>query len=302
MASLGGFRKTMFTWRELEGKGARLAMPRRLTHDDRGDYATAWTADSKAVLFSSNRNGNPDVFKQALDQRFAEPVVTGPEDQCDPTLTPDGASILYFGLPTWARLAATKPVALRQAPIAGGPAQLVLNEQGFSRVHCARQPSNLCVVDQRTKGQLFFYAFDPIRGKGRELTRIEVSPNAQYDWDLSPDGSRIALQRSNDQQGGLKVLSLTGERAYDVVVQGWHQLSSISWAADGKGWFVSSWSEGSDILLFVDLKGQAQVLWRQFSLLPRIATVSWGIPSPDGRYLAFAASTLSGNAWMMENF
>src|SRR5262249_40640703 len=197
---------------KLEGNGTRLTRPQRLTLDDRKDYPAAWTADSKAVLFSSDRNGNLDIFKQALDQRFAEPVVTGPEVQCDPTLTPDGASILYFGLPTWARLAATKPVSLRQAPIAGGPSHLVLDELGFSGVKCARQPSNLCVVDQRTKGQLVFYAFDPSRGKGQELTRIDESPNAHYSWDLSSDGSSIALVSSNDQQGRVQVLSLNGEK------------------------------------------------------------------------------------------
>ena len=180
---------------KLEGNGTRLTMVRRLTLDDRNDYPGAWTPDSKAVLFSSNRNGNLDVFKQALDQRFAEPVVMGPEDQCDPTLTPDGASILYWGAPGGPRLKATKPVPLRRAPIAGGPSQLVLNEQGFLSVMCARQPSNLCVANQRNKSQFVFHVFDPLRGKGRELTRIDVSPNA-YEWDLSPDGSRIALNRS----------------------------------------------------------------------------------------------------------
>jgi len=287
---------------KLEGNGTRLTTPRRLTLDDRGDYPTAWTADSKAVLFSSNRNGNLDIFKQALDQRFAEPVVTGPEDQCDPTLTPDGASILYFGLPTWARLAATKPVSLRQAPIGGGPAHLVLNEQGFSTVHCARQPSNLCVVDQRTKGQLIFYAFDPSRGKGEQLTRIDDFPDAHYSWDLSPDGSSISLVSSDDQQGRIQVLSLNGEKSFAVAVKEWPHLEGANWAADGKGWFVSSGSEGSETLLFVDLKGQAQVLWRQFSFLPWTTPGTWGIPSPDGRHLALGASTFSGNAWMMENF
>jgi serine/threonine protein kinase/Tol biopolymer transport system component len=286
---------------KLEGGGTRLTTIRRLTLDDRGDYPAAWTADSKAVLFSSDRNGNFDIFKQALDQRLAEPVVTGPEDQCDPTLTPDGASILYFAQPGGRRLGSLDPVSLSRAPLASGPPQLVLNERGFAVVNCARSPSNLCVVDQRTKGQLVFYAFDPSRGKGGELTRVDVSPNAQYVWDLSPDGSRIALIRSHDEQGRLQVLSLTGERSYDVVVQGGHQLGAISWAADGNGWFVSSRSEGSITLLFVDLKGQAQVLWRQSTLL-RFLSETWGVPSPDGRYIAFTASTLSGDAWMMENF
>src|SRR5262249_28082815 len=149
---------------KLEGNGTRLTRPQRLTLDDRKDYPAAWTADSKSVLFSSNRNGNLDIFKHTLDQLSAQPLFTGPEVQCDTTLTPDRTSIPSFGLRRWARLAGTKPVSLRRAPIAGGSSQLVLNEQGFSTVRCARQPSNLCVVDQRTKGQLVFYAFDPSRG------------------------------------------------------------------------------------------------------------------------------------------
>ena len=130
--------------------------------------------------------------------------------------------------------------------------------------------------------------------------RIDDSPNASYSWDLSPDGSSISLVSSDDQQGRIQVLSLNGKGSFTVAVKEWPHLVAANWAADGKGWFVSSWSEGVDALLFVNLKGQAQVLWQQPTLLPWTAT--WGIPSPDGRYIAFAASTLSGNAWMMENF
>src|SRR5262249_27930048 len=142
----------------------------------------------------------------------------------------------------------------------------------------------------------------PSRGKGQELTRIDESPNAHYSWDLSSDGSSIALVSSNDQQGRVQVLSLNGEKSFAVAVKEWPHLEGANWAADGNGWFISSWSEGCDVLLFVDLKGQAQVLWRQPSLLPWTTAGTWGIPSPDGRFLSFAASTFSGNAWMMENF
>jgi serine/threonine protein kinase len=286
---------------KLEGMGARLTKVRRLTLDDSGDYPACWTSDSKVVLFSSNRNGNLDIFKQALDQRFAEPVVMGPEIQCDPTMTPDATAILYFALPTSARLDSSKPVSLKRVPIAGGAPRLVLNERGFAEVRCSRSPSNLCVVDQWTEGQLVFYAFDPSRGKGKELTRIAVPPKTDCSWDLSPDGSSLALVFSNDQQDSVQVLSLKGERSFTVAVSGWFRLRGVNWAADGKGWFVSSWSEGSDALLFVNLKGQAQVLRQQYSLTP-VTGHLWGIPSPDGQYLAFHASTPLGNAWMMENF
>jgi hypothetical protein len=45
--------------------------------------------------------------------------------------------------------------------------------------------------------------------------------------------------------------------------------------------------------LYVDQKGQARVLSR---------VADGGSASPDGRYLAFAAATLTSNAWMIENF
>ena len=41
----------------------RWKAPRRLTLDTNESLATAWTADSKAVLFVSNRNGTWRLFK-----------------------------------------------------------------------------------------------------------------------------------------------------------------------------------------------------------------------------------------------
>src|SRR5208337_3249582 len=42
---------------ELGAGGTRMNPPRRLTNDEAFDQPTAWTPDSKAVLFISNRNG-----------------------------------------------------------------------------------------------------------------------------------------------------------------------------------------------------------------------------------------------------
>jgi len=277
---------------ELQGKGNRMKTPRRLTWEDRNDSPGSWTPDSKALLLASYRNGNLDIFRQGLDQRTASPVLASPEDEVNPTVTPDGQWILYFSSPTWHRESSTTPVSLRRAPISGGLSQVVHSEKGFANVRCARLPSNLCVVDQRVGGQLIFSAFDPIRGKGRELARIEPSAPAssQYDWALSPDGSKIVGNIEGTNR--LWVLPLSGGGPkQEVVVKGWSRLQSPTWSADGQGWYVGSYSPLC--LLYVDQKGQARVL-------SRIA--DGGSPSPDGRYLAFPAYTLSSNAWMIENF
>ena len=51
---------------ELGPGGKAMKDPRRLTQDESDDVAWDWTADSRAVFFDSNRNGNFDIFKQDI--------------------------------------------------------------------------------------------------------------------------------------------------------------------------------------------------------------------------------------------
>ena len=63
---------------ELKAGGTKLTTPRRLTLDEHNDWPNAWTSDSRAVIFWSDRNGSNQVFKQNIDQQTAETVVAGP--------------------------------------------------------------------------------------------------------------------------------------------------------------------------------------------------------------------------------
>src|SRR5262249_27058634 len=56
----------------LERNGEGMKSVRRLTLDEHDDWPFGWTSDSKAVIFSSNRNGSIGIFKQSLDQDIAE--------------------------------------------------------------------------------------------------------------------------------------------------------------------------------------------------------------------------------------
>ncbi len=49
---------------ELAAGGTRLNPPRRLTNDEATGMPTAWTPDSKTVLFLSDRNGTLGLFKR----------------------------------------------------------------------------------------------------------------------------------------------------------------------------------------------------------------------------------------------
>ena len=282
---------------ELEGNGTRLKMPRRLTLDDRNDFPSAWTPDSQAVLFFSDRNGKWDILKQALDQRTAKVIVEGPQNYVMPRVSADGAWIFYHASLENDFFSWSAPGNLMRVPIAGGPPQLVRYEPSLYDIRCARLPARLCVLSERGPGQQVFYSFDLQQGKGRELARIDADPAMSgYHWDVSPDGSRIAVMMSSKRESHIRIFSLAGADR-DVIVHEWNGFQSLDWSADGEGLYASSQSAQATTLLYIDLEGHARVLRQQAGMFK-----TWGIPSPDGRHLAFLEWTSANNVWMIENF
>jgi Tol biopolymer transport system component/predicted Ser/Thr protein kinase len=282
---------------ELEAGGAKLTTPRRLTLNERDDWPTAWTSDSRAVLFYSDRNGPNQVFKQNIDQQIPETVAAGPEEDWMPRVSPDGMSILYLASPQ--TLNHPTPTARLMRVQSSGSPQLVMDVQQFANYACARLPSNLCLLGQWGDDQkkLIFTAFEPLPGKSHEVLTLDVHPGGLYNWMPSPDGSRIVFLVYNPLEGRIRLLSLKGEPERDIVVKGWAGFNSVDWAADSKSLFVSSQSPTSSTLLRVDFEGHATPLWDQ-----RGAWRTWAIAAPNGRELAILGMTSGSNVWMIENF
>jgi hypothetical protein len=74
-------------------------------------------------------------------------------------------------------------------------------------------------------------------------------------------------------------------------------LGSFDWAADGKGFFTSAMTPSGAVLLHVDIRGDARVLWEA-----KGGTSAWAVPSPDGRHLVISAFVMSSNIWEIEDF
>jgi DNA-binding winged helix-turn-helix (wHTH) protein/Tol biopolymer transport system component len=276
----------------------RLKNTRRLTFNDRDDFASDWTPDSHYVLFASNRNGSMDIFRQGVDEQTAEALVTGPEDKLSLHLSPDGQWLMYLAFS--GGYSAMKAPLLMRAPLAGGPPQLVFKAPSASDFRCLKAPATMCVLSEWENKQLVFYALDPIRGRGQELARQEMALGpeiAESNWDLSPDGSRIALAMPEGPPARIRILSLAGGTLQDIHVTGWSAFQSMEWAADGKGWFVASRSAATNTLLFIDPQGHAYPLRQTAG-----GYDTYAIPSPDGHRLAFLEYTTANNAWMIENF
>jgi len=281
---------------ELEAGGHRLKNPRRLTLDERDDFPGAWTRDGKAILFTSDRNGQFDIYKQALDQDSAEPVVTGPGDKGNPVVSPDGRLILYIQAVTG------EGQQIMRVSISGGAPEMVSEGKTIEGLRCSWSPASLCVLSEETpdRKQCIFTAFDPMKGRGRELTRVELQQRGQgYYWDLSRDGSRLAF--AQELLGGerrIHVLPLSLGAAHEVVIKRDIEMASLSWTIDGMGFFVGGSPPDAE-LLYVNMDGTTDVLWKRETLFNYGPA---GIPSPDGRHLAILGHTINSNIWMLENF
>jgi Tol biopolymer transport system component len=270
-----------------------------LTLDERNDEPTAWMPDNKSVLFQSDRSGNYNIYKQPFDRDTAETIVTAPQVDIIPRLSADRAWIVYASLARPDDFGPGAPSQIRRVPVSGGASQFVLAAHGYAGHRCARAPATLCLLGEQSgdQEQLIFTAFDPVKGRGREMVRVATKPGFGYNWDLSPDGSQLAISFPAGENR-IRMLALAGGAPRDLVVNGWYGFNSgPDWSPDGKGFYVSSLSPRGATLLYIDLNGHASALWEQKGGLR-----TWGVSSLDGRHLAMLGYTMDSNIWMLENF
>jgi hypothetical protein len=292
---------------ELNGARNRLGTPKRLTLDERLDFPFAWTPDSKAVLFESDRDGAYHIYKQAIDQTVPERLERGDAQAMAPRLTPDGASVLYV---IWPKVGeSSAPDGLMRMPLAGGPPQVLVAQETIGNVQCTSLPSTFCLYDVRTKDQISFFRVDPTTGKSEELPQLKIQGDLSYayNWSLSPDGKILATAKREGWAMGafsaqaapsITFVSVADGSKRAVGVPAWAGVNSIDWDVDGRSvWAPVYTTTGAWALLKIDLQGRATTM-REDSRM----TIGRAIPAPDGKHGAFWKASGSSNVWMLERF
>jgi eukaryotic-like serine/threonine-protein kinase len=281
---------------DLEAGGTRLVNSRHFTMDESNAFIAGWTADSKTVIIALERGDHYEIQRQLLSADTPEPVVSGAGGIEDANLSPDDKWVIVQVRSVSAE--PSTPVQLMRVPITGGSPELIFQiAEGTSNL-CARQPAALCALAERSKDrkQMIITAFDPFKGRGAELARFDVDPSfdqTQDSWDISPDGTRLAARGVD---GYLQIRSVGDGTTQVIRVKGLNDIGILTWAADGKGFLVSSGSGGGPVLYHVDLQGNPKALWKCSS------NECYGRQSPDGRHLNIWDARQNSNMWIMENF
>ncbi len=227
---------------------------RRLTFSEADDYPHSWTADRRMIIFESNRNGNFQLFRQSVDQTDAEPLVLTTGDSMLEQLSPDGKWVLY----RWDQGRGNR--RLMRVDLGGGGAPEPVPIRGeLDEFRCALQAGSRCVLRSVENEQFVFHELDSIRGEGRELARTAWSPTVLDDWDVSPDGSEVAIPNHDPHGAKIRLVPLTGRtpemEEETITLRGAKFLNEVVWTADGRGWYAALRTTSGGLLLYVGVTG-----------------------------------------------
>jgi hypothetical protein len=234
-------------------------------------------------------------------------LTSGPAWHTWPHFTLDGL-LLY-----WQLLAAPngepRQAELIRVPLPDGdPERVLLGGQAlrFKRngrppprnvlFHCAQQ-SGACVYSELVWNELRFTSFDPRLGPGRELMRIDAEHTPTVvAWDLSPDGSQIALPMEN---GRLRILHLDSGKALQQEIRSKCRLYFATWNPDGNSLYVTATCPGEKQykLFLVELGGKSRLLFESAN-----QWIGNPIPSPDRKHLAFALKPQRVDVHLLDGF
>lgn len=277
---------------EVESGARRIGAPQRLSLEEGRNYPYGWSSDGKSIIFASDRDGQPHLFQQRIDQPAPDLLVGGKEGISVARPTPDASQILYMVAARGSN--GQKELRLMRVPLSGGAPQLILQRETIDNFQCARLPATLCIFGQATAKESRFIQFDPITGQQTPLG-FSVQ-GSKYNWSLSPDGQTIALAQWRRPE--IHLVSTKTGKSRTVTLESDRGVSSLDWASDNQSlWASSSALTGTQALLNIDLRGHVRQVFQDPD-----KDVGWAIPSPDGRRIAFWEASGSANAWMLQEF
>jgi hypothetical protein len=282
------------------GGGARLLNPKPFMPDEgNSDTVIDWTPDGKAILLNSNRGDHTTFQKLWLKTGAKEGVATIPGLEVWAFVSPDGKWIIAQISPL-----SDQPQKLVRIPIGGGTPELIFTLAIFNSFACARSPSNLCAVAEQTPDhkQAVITSFDPIKGRGIELTRFDLGAEYQARrfgliWAISDDGTKIAF--APGREGPIQVRSLRSGQQQVIHARGLTEIfiGGLAWKHDGKGFWVGGNTKDVSGVFNVDLQGDVEVLWNCGK-----GGFCSGRASPDGHQFKIDEYKFISNLWMIENF
>lgn len=153
--------------------------------------APVWAPDGQTITVAALSNGGPRLFRVPLDGGAPVPFVS--EYSLDPAWSPNGDFVVFSG----ADIGTTFPVKAAKADASAYQLPALTLTRGAR--HLAFLPGGRSLVMLRGEiGHKNLWQIDLDTGAERQLTELAPDFNVR-DFDISPDGREIVLERVNEQ-------------------------------------------------------------------------------------------------------
>lgn len=243
-----------------------------------------WSPDGTHVVFTSDRNGNVDLYSVAIDGTDLRRLTSDPDQDLIPRFSPDGRQIVFHRTKNQSGLFERASLHIVNADGTGerllldtlyqdfdptwarGGAEIVFSCNRFGRHWdlCGVAPDGtglhrIFYVDEAQHASAspdgMYVAFEGMDG-GQAVRVVDVDgtesvnltpDEVSFDWTWSPDGEQLALSTYDDGAYQVQSISRRGG-ALKPLTDPASEASDASWSADGARIVFYSFASGSQEL------------------------------------------------------
>ncbi len=228
--------------------------PVLITNHEATDINPVWSPDGKYIYFSSDRSGNMNLWRIAVDEKTgeplgeAEPVVTPSKYSVNVTFSRDGKLLAYTRNEGYSNIH-----AISFNPLTGKatdePVQIT---QGNKEINAPDMSPNgeQYVVTQSGLTQLDLVIFNKDGSNWRMLTNDKFRERTPR-W--SPDGKQIAFQSSRGGNLQIWVINTDGTGLKQVTFADENGTHAPVWSPDGTRLLVNKINEHGIQPLILDM-------------------------------------------------
>ena len=257
--------------------------PRRLSYDRRNVQGLAWTADSKRIVFSSNRGGLFGLWLVSISDGAPEMLIGVGEDAFEPSVSLRGDHLAYVQSRTDTNIWQIEGPSWkgRRRP----PTKLIASSREDVSAAFAPDGKRIAFASDRS-GSYEIWVCNSDGTNQVQLTSLAAADTGSPRW--SPDSSSIAFDARLEGHGDIFVINAEGGSPRRLTTDP-YENNVPSWSRDGRWVYFSSDRSGSWQIWKVPAGSGTSVQ----------VTKAGGFSaqeSPDGKFLFI---WLNGTIWKM---
>ena len=243
----------------------------QLTHSPGDDWDPAWSPESSRIAFSSNRDGDHEIYVMNADGSGSTQLTNSPGDDWTPAWSPDGSRIAFSS-----NRDGDLDIYVMNAD-GSGSTQLTNNPGDDWTPRWSPDGSRIAFSSNRD-GDLDIFVMN---ADGSGSTQLTNNPGDDLSPAWSPDGSRIAFSSNRDGDLDIFVMNADGSRSIRLTSNPGDDLSP-AWSPDGSRIALDSYRDGDWKIYVMNADGSRSI--RLTSNPGDDLSPAW---SPDGSRIAF---------------